>query len=404
MANRSCLTRVVAVATLVAGVTAAHSATYYTVTDLGTLAGPLGAAANISGNGLVAGLSTLPSGNYHAVLWNGAPVDLGVLVGDSQSYAFAVNDSGQVVGVSYDYGDLSPHAFRWQAGVLTSLGAFSPHDINNSGVVVGHTTVFNAASLWVDHPCTWSSGSLVEMATLGGHNGQAMAVNAAGQIAGQSFLIDNKTLRACVWMNGTPHDLASLAGTATAKSAATDLNDSGQVVGWSDTAAGVPHATLFQIDAGGAVLSRTDLGVLGSTNSYAHGVNNAGMVVGVSDGRAFVWQAGTMTDLNAAIASTSGWMISNAAAINDAGVIVGEAVRHGFGRAVMLTPASCLKADVNNNGKVDGADVSLFASVLMSGGSAEQTCAADVAVPSDGVVNLADVNAFVQCLLDGGCG
>ena len=288
--------------------------------------------------------------------------------------------------------------------MLTLIGTFSPHDINTAGVVAGNTTVYNDASLWVDHPCTWSSGALIEMPTLGGYNGQAMAINAAGRVAGQSFLTDNKTLRACVWINGTPHDLSSLAGTTTSKSAATDLNDNGQVVGWSDTAAGVPHATLFQIDANGAVLSRTDLGVLGSTNSYAHGVNNAGMVVGVSDGRAFKWQTGTMTDLNTTIASSSGWTISNAAAINDAGVIVGEGIRYGFGRAIMLTPASCLKADVNNNGSVDGADVALFASVLMSGGSAQQTCASDVAAPADGVVNLTDVNAFVQCLLNGGCG
>lgn len=404
MANRSCPSCLVTALCFVTSAAAAHAATFYTVTDLGTLAGPISAASNISDNGLVAGLSTLPSGNYHAVLWNGAPVDLGVLPGDSQSHAFAVNGSGQVVGVSYDYGDLNPRAFRWQAGVLTSIGTFSPHDINTGGVVVGHTTVFNVASLWVDHPCTWSSGALVEMPTLGGYNGQAMAINSAGRIAGQSFLTDNKTLRACVWINGTPHDLGALAGTATAKSAATDISDGGQVVGWSEATGGAPHATLFQIDANGIVLTRTDLGVLGGSNSYAHGVNSAGMVVGVSDGRAFVWQDGTMTDLNTTIASSSGWMISNAAAINDTGVIVGEGVRLGFGRAVMLTPASCLKADINNNGSVDGGDVSLFASVLMSGGTAQQTCAADVSVPPDGVVSLADVNTFVACLLNGGCG
>jgi len=403
MTNTRLILRLI-VACLVAGGAAASAATYYTVTDLGTLGGPLSAAANISSNGMVAGLSTLPTGNYHAVLWNGAPIDLSALAGDTESHAFAVNDAGQVVGVSYDYGDLNPHAFRWQSGVMTSLGSFSPHDINAGGVVAGHTTVFNEVNLWVDHPCTWQAGTLTELPTLGGYNGQVMAINATGVLAGQSFLTDNKTVRACVWIGGTPHDLATLAGTATATSAATDLNDSGQVVGWSDTAAGVPRGTLFQINASGTVLSRTDLGVLGGASSYGHGINNAGTVVGVSDGRAFVWQSGVMTDLNTVIASSSGWMISNAAAINDSGVIVGEGVRYGFGRAVKLTPATCLKADVNGNGSVDGADVLRFAGVLTGGGSAAEICAGDVAVPFDGLVDISDVNAFVQCLLNGGCG
>jgi probable HAF family extracellular repeat protein len=99
MAKRPCLQLVLTIACLFAGVSFAQAATYYTVTDLGNLSGPIGAAANISGNGSVAGLSTLSTGNYHAVLWNGSPVDLGTLGNDTQSHAFAVNDMGTVVGV-----------------------------------------------------------------------------------------------------------------------------------------------------------------------------------------------------------------------------------------------------------------------------------------------------------------
>ncbi len=404
MAKRFGLQTTLTVAGLLMGASFAEAATYYTVTDLGDLAGPICAATNISGNGRIAGLSTLSSGNYHAVLWDGAPIDLGTLGVDTQSHGFAVNDAGQVVGISYNYGDLNPHAFLWDAGILTPIGSFSPHDINNAGIVTGHANVYNAASLWVHHPCVWSSGGLTELVTLGGYNGQAMAINAVGHLAGQSFLADNKTVRACVWIGGTPHDLGTLAGTAAAASGAEDLNDNSQVVGWSGTATGLPHATLFLIDAGGAVISRTDLGVLAGSSSYAHGVNNAGMVVGTSDARAFIWQSGTMTDLNVAIASTSGWMISNAAAINDSGVIVGEGIRYGFGRAIKLTPASCLKADLNNDGKVDGTDIALFTDVLIAGGTAQQTCAADVASPVDGVADVTDLIPFVQCLLNGGCG
>lgn len=382
----------------------ANAATYYTVTDLGNLSGPIGSAMNISNDGRVAGLATLSSGHFHAVYWNGGVTDLGTLGSDNESSAYGVNAAGQVVGVSYNYGDLSPHAFLWQAGVLTSIGSFLPHEINAAGAIAGSVTVFNGASLWVEHPCTWSAGVLTELPTLGGHAGQGMAINSAGQVAGQSFLADNKTVRGCVWVGGTVHDLGSLAGTAAAQSGAADLSDNGQVVGWSTTAAGVPHATLFQIDNTGAVLSRTDLGAFAGSNSYAHGVNNAGEVVGVADSRGFAWQAGTMTDLSASVAAGSGWFISNAAAVNDSGVIVGEGVRFGFPRAVMLTPATCLKGDVTGDGKIDGEDINVFVQVLFVGGTAQQTCAADVAIPFSGAVDTVDVAAFVQCVLAGGCG
>lgn len=68
-----------------------------------------------------------------------------------------------------------------------------------------------------------------------------------------------------------------------------------------------------------------DLGVLGGSSSAARGINNSGQVVGdavIGGSRhAFVWSAGTMTDLSGAIGGTS----SQAFGINNAGLIVGQA-------------------------------------------------------------------------------
>ncbi len=381
-----------------------HADSYYTITDLGLLGGPVGSATNLNSFGAAVGLSTLPDGNYHAAAWTPTPTDLGTLGADTQSMAFAMNDGGQIVGISYNYGDLIPHAFMWQAGVLTSLGSFSPHDINNAGVVAGRTTIFNSANLWVDHACIWSAGVLTDLGTLGGYNSEAMAINTAGVVAGQAYLVNNMTVRACVWINGSPHDLGTIAGTAGAKSSAADLNSNGLIVGWTEVTDGSRHACAFQTDANGAVLGRTDLGILAAgQHSHAYGVNNAGLIVGTSADHGFVWEAGTLLDLNTRIPANSEWTIIKGAAINDAGVIVGEATRFGFAHGVKLTPFACLKGDVNTDGFVDGRDIGSFVSTLLTGGSAVEVCAGDVAPSYDGAVSMNDVAAFVDCVLNGGC-
>jgi hypothetical protein len=58
---------------------------------------------------------------------------------------------------------------------------------------------------------------------------------------------------------------------------------------------------------------------IGGSSGAAADVNSSGLVVGQSNGRAFAYQAGTLTELNA----NPSWP-SNATAVNDAGVIVGQ--------------------------------------------------------------------------------
>src|SRR5205814_6095770 len=86
--------------------------------DLGTLGGSASGALAVNTSGLVVGYASTTSEDWHVAYWApaGAVVDLG---GTSQSSAYAVNDTGQIVGSILSPGDSAMHAFSWtQAGRL----------------------------------------------------------------------------------------------------------------------------------------------------------------------------------------------------------------------------------------------------------------------------------------------
>jgi probable HAF family extracellular repeat protein len=119
----------------------------------------------------------------------------------TSSVANAVNDSGQVVGSSgtgdFVNGQLVSHAFLWtQADGMRDLGTLggirsSATAINASGWIVGNSDtgdIVNGAS--VSHAFLWTqTHGMLDLGTLpSGTNSRAMAVNANGDILGQSDL------------------------------------------------------------------------------------------------------------------------------------------------------------------------------------------------------------------------
>ena len=82
----------------------------------------------------------------HAFLWqNGVMTDLGVLPGEEDSGASAINNLGQIVGssgrIDPETYEVTSRSFIYQDGVMTALPVPSSEsyagDINDSGVVVG---------------------------------------------------------------------------------------------------------------------------------------------------------------------------------------------------------------------------------------------------------------------------
>jgi probable HAF family extracellular repeat protein len=176
--------------------------------------------------------------------------------------------------------------------------------------------------------------SITDLGTLGGANSNsyAHAINNANpvQVAGESQLASGIN-HAFLYSAGTMMDLGALSGEGDNYSIAYALNNSGQVVGDSFPQGGatIVHAFLWQ-----SGVPMQDLGNLGSSYTIARAINSAGIVVGdghnaSGDDHAWVWQSGTMTDLNNLIPQPSLWVLSSAYGINDNQQIVGQGTING---------------------------------------------------------------------------
>ena len=354
----------------------------YTITDLGSLS-----PAAINTWGQVVG-----NRNGHAFMWTkfGGMRDLGTLQGGTFSRATAINDLGVVTGTADGPGIITwpdgstencndlVQPFLWRRATgMRGLGSpavapvsFFPacalytyaNDINRYGQVVGGNrdfATYKFGFLWMRNNGMTQFRDAYQTAANG--------INNVGQVAGQtSFARLANISHAAFWDNGVMTDLGTLGGDSSDWfycSGADDVNDLGQIVGWSQLASDNTgcfldfifpsvHAILWRAGAG-----MKDLGTLaGDTSSVALKVNFFGRIIGSSGntvvwqngenggliqviGRPFVWSRRSgMRDLNSLIASNSGWALNSATGINIWGQIVGSGTRNGQAHGFLLTP------------------------------------------------------------------
>ena len=225
---------------------------------------------------------------------------------------------------------------------------------SRSGAPVKRRPTFRPALDPVEVRCLLSSYNVpVDLGTLGDSNLQssATAINTNSQVVGSSQILagDTNATHPFLWTagatDGVPSnpqmkDLGSLPGATRGYGWASDINDSGQVVGWGDSSqvdgSGNPikHAFLWQ---NGSML---DLQV-----TYAGmqdlAINNSGVVVGdetTSAGRihAFIWdQTHGARDLNDLVPASVGELGS--ASINNQGQIAANAKVGGTEHAYLLS-------------------------------------------------------------------
>jgi probable HAF family extracellular repeat protein len=229
--------------------------------ELPTLGGTHGFATEVNSTGQIVGWAEnlvhdptcvgVQTLQFRAVLWEpkkGTTQELPPLHGDSASAATAINEQGQVVGISgkcdQAVGRFSAlHAVLWDHGTPTeipNLGGttwHTPMDINERGDVVGFSNPpgpGDPEGEFIAHAFFWEkhSDQAVDIGVLDGDSfSEAFAINSRGQVVGVSFGGPNGS-HAFLWQNGVLRDLNGLVDIAPdVLQSAQDINDAGQITG-----------------------------------------------------------------------------------------------------------------------------------------------------------------------------
>jgi probable HAF family extracellular repeat protein len=344
-----------------------HQQTDYFLVNLGNpLGGPASLGASVNDRGWVAGGAATTESTEHAVLWLGTALDLGTLGGPNSNVAWPnPNNRGEVVGIAetanpdplneaWSCSAFFPSVthniclgFVWQWGEMTPLPTLGGSNgyaagVNNWGEVVGwaenttHDSTCVPPQVLQFEAVIWGpeSGQLRQLAPLHGDpDSAATAINDRGQVVGISGICgvavgEFSARHALLWENGQPIDLGSFGGVAW--NTPTAINNQGQIVGFADLPGDQdgslnPIAFIWTKDRGIQKL----LPFPGDANSLAWGINERGQAVGQSidasgNSRAVLWQEGMPIDLNARIPADSPLFLTIANDINERGEIAGQ--------------------------------------------------------------------------------
>ena len=320
----------------------------YSFTDLGP-----GIATAINSSGQVVGHNSSNGFLYS----NGNRISLG------NSFPSGINSAGLIVGDIAFPDPFSEAVATWANGVWTPLqnpihpvfvGSYSSSSFSNSGNLINDSGEVTGSGQMIGGPASGSTflySSPLNVIDIGnvpnGTDPLPIAINNSGQIVGYTT-IPNPTNPSqqigvpFLYSQGVMSLIPQLeAQNGASGTAISGINDLGQIVGQIgfQPAQGVFNYHGFVFSGG----SLTDIGALsGNASSIALGINNHGVIVGLSSlpEHAVVYANGQMSDLNSLVINpVPGMTLTEARAVNDNGQIIGDATAaDGSAHAFLLTP------------------------------------------------------------------
>jgi len=204
---------------------------------------------------------------FHPAMWTLGPDqihELPLIAGDSSGAATAINDNGQIVGISGICDQAvgrrtAKHAVLWQNGTVTDIYPNppapwwnTPTAINQRGDVVGFAGDPAFVEGDVLHAFMWTRDDGIRQLKplpnrIPSHvDSEAYGINEARQVVGVSCDADLVDCRAVIWDHGnTPKDLNDFKGSFSAKlTSAKDINNKGEITGRASDDTGVLTAYL----------------------------------------------------------------------------------------------------------------------------------------------------------------
>jgi uncharacterized membrane protein len=259
---------------------AASAAAQFTFTSIDFPGGTLTTARGINNHGDIVGSYRIVPPR-HALLIQGGnfiPLAPGSVLDTNFSEAYKSNDRGDVVG-QFIGNDGFVHGFLLSNGTVTTLDFPGASDtfafaINESGTVVGYWDLLDAVgNVLAYHGFIWKNGGFTEANFPGSADTAALGINASGDIVGlwdsgvtspfgHGFVCSGNGQCSSFDVPGAPITQADA------------INAQGEIVGTYIDSGGAQHAFL---DAGG---NFTSFDFPGAVASAAWGINSAGQVVG----------------------------------------------------------------------------------------------------------------------------
>ncbi len=309
-------------------------------------------AAAINQAGWVAGEWDDGDGRTAAFFWR-PETGIQIISGEGfegGSRARALNRRGLVVGDATGTNGIT-RAFRWSVDDGPELLPVDDNTffsmalaVNDEGCIVG--IIENeggvSAKVWAGEPMTQLPVPVADRALL-----QPLAINAAGDVAGQWMAHDEDTPSSMPFLvpgGSAPANSDSLMLLAAPKNgAALALNDDQLVVGYVIRSDARTKAFRYAAEEGFSILGDHD-----ALYACAADVNGNGWIVGsfipayAADEAAALWVNDRFYDLNLITERTSDWWFVQATGINDDGVITGYGLFGDRNQAFILRPQAGL--------------------------------------------------------------